>query len=72
MKLDTCNKLADYIIERAMYHRGVAQTSATMYAESDDKEDQNTFKRASYMEKELRELHSVVCQYLHTIEDELM
>lgn len=71
MKLDTCNKLADHIIERANYHRQIAQTFALLYAEGNNKEDQQTYRQATKLEKELRELHGTVCLYLHKIEEEL-
>jgi hypothetical protein len=71
MKLDTCNKLADHIIERANYHRQIARTYADMYADTDNKEYQNTFKKACEIEKELRDLHATACLFLHKIEEEL-
>lgn len=71
MKHDTCNKLADHIIERANYHRQIARTYADLYVESDDKKHQVVYKQASQMEKELRDLHGTVCGYLHKIEEEL-
>jgi hemerythrin superfamily protein len=71
MKHKTCNLLADHIIQRAQYHQQVARTYAELYACNDNKEDQQTFRKACEIEKELRELHSTVCLYLHKIEEEL-
>ena len=71
MKLDTCNKLADHIIERANFHRNNGVVFARLYADSDRKEHQQAYQKACEIEKELRDLHGTVCLYLHKIEEEL-
>ena len=71
MKLDTCNKLAEHIIQRANHYRNNGVIFAQLYADSDRKEHQQAYQKSCEIEKELRDLHVTVCQYLHKIEEEL-
>jgi len=71
MKHNTCNLLANHILDLAKCRQQTATTFAWMYAETNDKKYQETFIRESAIEKELMALHKTVCGYLHKIEEEL-
>lgn len=69
MKTKIANECSDWIIEQMNQHRNTAKCFASLYAESDNKEYQENFKKASAIADELQNVHKVVCQSLWAIEE---
>lgn len=72
MKLDTSNELAEAILTKAKAHQEYADMYARQYADNDNPHDQAMYRRYVAMDVELREIHKIVCAYLHKIEAELI
>lgn len=68
MKLITLNQLSDAILKEAKLYNECANNFATMNADTDDKQFQNSYKTKVECSNAIRNIHSLVCQHLHYLE----
>ncbi len=68
MKLTVLNQLSDLIIKEAALYDDCANTFARMFAESDNKDYQATFRTKSECANAIREVHKISCQMFHYLE----
>jgi DNA topoisomerase VI subunit B len=72
MKTKAANDFAEAILQKAKQFEVQATTNAVCYAQSDNKSDQEAFKRYTEKAELFRQLHREACLALHAIEEEAM